>query len=232
MNNPIFITKHTALLENWKTAFPGARHACGLPDTFDIFSTDPIFVDFTSLTVPEKSSWLACAISTKRKVVVLSPTPSDIEAVQVIKAGAVGYAHSYMVPGKLKQIISVIQGGSLWLGSQLIRKILQAVDRTVPMNDSPSIGNETKMVDDTRVLQSRYKDLSEREAEVCRLVAKGSTNQEIAEGLGIKERTVKAHVTSSFKKLNVRNRVELALLLHNISVKREQSGNSSGKHAL
>ena len=227
MSTPLFITKHHALLENWDTAFPKARLACGLPDTFDIFSTEPIFVDFTSLNAQEKSLWLRCALSTKRKVIVLSSIPSDAEAIQVVKAGAVGYAHSHIVANKLKQMIPVVQAGSLWLGSHLIRKIIAAVDKVSPEPNQPN-----KIVEDTKALQSRYKDLSEREADVCRLVAKGATNQEIAEGLGIKERTVKAHITSSFKKLNVRNRVELALLFHNIAVKREDVGNSSGKHAL
>lgn len=230
MSMPLFISKQSSLLENWQSAFPNARLACGLPDTFDIFSTEPIFVDFTTLTVAEKSYWLKCVLSTKRKVIVLSPIPSDTEAVQVVKAGAVGYAHTHIVPAKLAQIIPVIQGGSLWLGSHLIRKILLAVDRSLPSQKTHNAG--ASVVDDTKALQSRYKDLSEREAEVCRMVAKGATNLEIAEGLGIKERTVKAHITASFKKLDVRNRVELALLLHNVPVKRDLGENTSSKHAL
>jgi DNA-binding CsgD family transcriptional regulator len=50
--------------------------------------------------------------------------------------------------------------------------------------------------------------LSEREAEVLRLVAAGRTNREIAESLFISEKTVANHLTSIFAKIGVENRVE------------------------
>jgi len=50
--------------------------------------------------------------------------------------------------------------------------------------------------------------LSEREAEVLRLVALGMSNKEVAEELFLSQRTVKAHLTSVFNKLNVASRSE------------------------
>ena len=55
--------------------------------------------------------------------------------------------------------------------------------------------------------------LTKRELEVARLVANGSSNKEIARQLGITERTVKAHVGAVFQKLNVRDRLQLALIV-------------------
>ncbi|MFT5084416.1 MAG: two-component system nitrate/nitrite response regulator NarL [Lentisphaeria bacterium] len=74
--------------------------------------------------------------------------------------------------------------------------------------------------------------LSEREFMVAKLVAVGATNQEIAQRLDIKERTVKAHITATFEKLHIRNRVELALLLNNVQVPQDPMDNSSKQHAL
>lgn len=55
--------------------------------------------------------------------------------------------------------------------------------------------------------------LSRREKEVATLVAQGLSNKEIARKLSITERTVKVHLNHIFKKLNVKGRMELALLL-------------------
>ena len=57
------------------------------------------------------------------------------------------------------------------------------------------------------------KDLTKRETQVAQAVADGCSNREIAERLNISERTVKARLTSVFQKLDVRDRVQLALLM-------------------
>jgi DNA-binding NarL/FixJ family response regulator len=61
----------------------------------------------------------------------------------------------------------------------------------------------------TSVKESKAQGLlSEREAEVLRLVALGMSNKEVAEELFLSQRTVKAHLTSVFNKLNVASRSE------------------------
>jgi DNA-binding NarL/FixJ family response regulator len=55
--------------------------------------------------------------------------------------------------------------------------------------------------------------LSDREQEVARLIMQGAANKDIANTLGITERTVKAHIGHAFEKLGVSNRIELATLL-------------------
>lgn len=53
--------------------------------------------------------------------------------------------------------------------------------------------------------------LTSRELEVARLVAQGMTNQQIADGLGISLRTVRTHIETIMDKLDVDNRVKVAL---------------------
>ena len=55
--------------------------------------------------------------------------------------------------------------------------------------------------------------LTDREREVAATIAAGSSNKEIARQLGITERTVKAHVGAILEKLQVRDRLQLALLM-------------------
>jgi DNA-binding NarL/FixJ family response regulator len=61
-------------------------------------------------------------------------------------------------------------------------------------------------------------ELTKRECQVAKAVADGLSNREIAARLSISERTVKARLTSVFQKLNVRDRVQLALLLRGSGV--------------
>jgi DNA-binding NarL/FixJ family response regulator len=56
-----------------------------------------------------------------------------------------------------------------------------------------------------------YKGLTERENEILRLIALGGTNKEIANKLGLSEKTVKNHISSIFQTLHVNNRTQAAV---------------------
>jgi DNA-binding NarL/FixJ family response regulator len=58
-----------------------------------------------------------------------------------------------------------------------------------------------------------HEDLSEREADVGRLLARGVTNKEIARALGVEVVTVKKHVGNILQKLGARNRTQAAIML-------------------
>ena len=63
-----------------------------------------------------------------------------------------------------------------------------------------------------------FDSLTEREYAVAVAVGKGLNNREIAESLGITERTVKAHLTAIFEKLGLRDRVQLALTVNRLPI--------------
>jgi DNA-binding NarL/FixJ family response regulator len=60
--------------------------------------------------------------------------------------------------------------------------------------------------------------LSDRERQVAQLVASGSSNREVAEQLSISERTAKAHLTSIFEKLGLRDRLQLSLKINGLTI--------------
>ena len=62
--------------------------------------------------------------------------------------------------------------------------------------------------------------LTSREIEVARLAADGTTNQEIASSLAISPRTVERHITNVLAKLGLRNRTELATVVHSAALVR------------
>jgi DNA-binding NarL/FixJ family response regulator len=61
-------------------------------------------------------------------------------------------------------------------------------------------------------------DLSEREREVLRLIARGATNREIANHLIISEGTVKNHVSNILSRLNLRDRTQAALYARDVGL--------------
>ena len=63
-----------------------------------------------------------------------------------------------------------------------------------------------------------FEILTEREYEVAMAVGQGLSNREIAEQLGLGERTIKAHLTTTFEKLQVRDRVQLALAVNRLPI--------------
>jgi len=67
-------------------------------------------------------------------------------------------------------------------------------------------------------LQAIVSNLTKRETEVAKHIATGASNKQIANALFICERTVKAHLTSIFEKLRIKNRVELTLIVHKIEI--------------
>jgi DNA-binding NarL/FixJ family response regulator len=134
------------------------------------------------------------------KVVVLANTPSHAETLQALSAGAMGYAHGYSAPEMLKEIRTVINHGGIWLGQQLLKRLIESSVKLT--------GNRSELVEE---LLGR---LTSREKEVAIEASKGLSNKEIARALDITERTVKAHLAKSFERLGVKDRLQLALMLN------------------
>ncbi len=128
---------------------------------------------------------------------------SPQQAREALEAGASGYVHYLAVPMVLEQVAQVVAAGGMWLGADLMRQLVLATARILPVTPA-------KPVNGTRVDLSQ---LTSRELAVAELVAAGKTNKEVARELDITERTVKAHLGSAFDKLKVRDRLHLVLVM-------------------
>jgi DNA-binding NarL/FixJ family response regulator len=221
MSSPLFITMSKRLSPNWLDAFPEAELQVGLPEKFDRYNDSIIYLDFSGLETHQKQQWLLAAIATDRKVVVLSLVPDNEEALAIIKQGAVGYGHSLTASNKLREINLVVSHGGLWVGRKLMKRIMGALENSNPTNSQENSEQQTATSNTLPSKEQLLEKLTKREAAVAEEVARGASNQEISAKLSIKERTVKAHITSVFSKLNTRNRVGLALLLNNIDISKD-----------
>lgn len=136
-------------------------------------------------------------------VVVVSNIPESVEGLRAIDRGARGYCHAYAVPGLFTDVAQVVSQGGLWVGPELLGRLVAAardlLGRAASRDEAPA--------------EVDLSMLSLREAEVARAVVAGKSNREVAEALFISERTVKAHLGAVFEKLGVRDRVQLVLHL-------------------
>jgi two-component system nitrate/nitrite response regulator NarL len=142
------------------------------------------------------------------RVVVLSNTPQTQEGLVALNAGARGYTHAQAVAAVLHEVALVIEHGGLWVGPELMQRLVTATSQALRRPTNPAKAAK-HAVGQAAALSA----LSGREAEVARAVASGLSNKEVADSLHISERTVKAHLGSSFEKLGVRDRLQLTLLL-------------------
>jgi len=197
----IFISKHGQLLENWEEAFPKASAYVTLRE---VAGSDPAI--FWVHVNANDGPWLrSTMVEIKEafqtaKIVVLSNTPNQAEAVSVMSNGAVGYCHAYTSADVLAELETVVQHGGVWLGQDLLQTLINA--------SKPLVNTATERVDKALAL------LTKREKEVALQASKGLSNKEIARELNITERTVKAHISASLEKLGVKDRLQLALVLN------------------
>lgn len=123
-------------------------------------------------------------------ILILTAYDDEEYVLGLLDAGAAGYLLKSARGRDLVGAIRAIKAGESVLHPNIIARLLKRATVT-PVKDNSTPGL-----------------LSEREAEVLRLVALGMSNKEVAEELFLSQRTVKAHLTSVFNKLNVASRSE------------------------
>lgn len=127
-------------------------------------------------------------------VVVLTAFATDEFVLGSLRAGAAGFLLKHTPPAQLVDAIRQAAAGTMSFSPEALNRLVSAAAR-VP-------GTE------------RVASLSGREAEIADLVAQGLTNSDIAGRLYLSLPTVKTHLGRIFDKLDVTNRVQLALLVH------------------
>jgi len=194
MNRHIFVARDPRSYPRWQEAFPDAALLTDADPLPAPASRDTVWL---STTVPDWRARLAriAAGSDAPAVVALSLQPGQNEALLALDAGARGYCHALSTPELLREVGTVVRLGGLWIGPDLMARVIGAVRQALPAG-APA---------------GAIEGLSPREQEVARAVATGCSNKEIARLLGITERTVKAHLGVVFEKLGVRDRLQLAL---------------------
>lgn len=201
MKRPVFLTPRPEPIPRWLEAFPDAVVMPDRDADAAVLTHAPlVWVHLTGDAQTDTARVNAIrALAPSVAIVALSNVPEDEQGLAVLSAGASGYCSALTLPAVLRQVAAVVEQGGLWVGPQLMRRMMNGLAAHAGLAASPSL-----------------RALSQRERQVADAVARGATNKEIARAMGITERTVKAHLTAAYEKLGVRDRVQLSLLVHGV----------------
>ena len=130
-------------------------------------------------------------------IIILTVYEDEPHIFAAIKAGAMGYLLKDVSFDELIEAIRRVYKGEALIQPVIATKVLK----------------EFALLDKRKIKEGDkfYSDLTEREKEILRLIALGGTNKEIAQKLGIAEKTVKNHISHIFQTLHVNNRTQAAI---------------------
>jgi DNA-binding NarL/FixJ family response regulator len=134
------------------------------------------------------------------KILILTTFGLDEYVVESLRAGASGFLLKDAPPEDLVEAIRIVAAGEALLAPSVTRRLLDRVASRLPSASEDTI--------------PALSELTDREMEVLKLVARGLSNAEIAEKLVVSETTVKTHVSRVLSKLDLRDRVQAVILAY------------------
>jgi len=150
------------------------------------------------------------------RLIVIGPERNDELVLDSIIAGARAYLDLTAGPEVVRQAIHEVTTGSIWAPRRLLSRLIDRLLKT-PQGTQ----------------DNAHPHLTDRERQVLELILLARSNREIAQELGIEERTVKAHVGRLKRKTGADNRIELSMRALNHSLvsvpTNRESGSREGK---
>jgi DNA-binding NarL/FixJ family response regulator len=138
------------------------------------------------------------------RIIILTTHDLDEYVFAALRAGASGFLLKDVRPPDLVEAIGVVARGDALLAASVTRRLLDRFAAVLPEDDAkPDLG-----------------ELTDREREVLRLVALALSNSEIASRLVLTEATVKTHVSSVLRKLDLRDRVQAVVFAYDVGLVR------------
>ncbi|HZQ65820.1 MAG TPA: response regulator [Gaiellaceae bacterium] len=134
------------------------------------------------------------------KVVMLTTFDMDEYVYDALRAGASGFLLKDVPPEQLVAGIRAVASGDALLAPSVTRRVIEEFIRHPPASVRP--------------LPAKLEELTARELEVLKLIARGFSNAEIAKELFVSDTTVKTHVAHTLTKLDLRDRVQAVVLAY------------------
>jgi DNA-binding NarL/FixJ family response regulator len=155
------------------------------------------------------------ALSADIRVLILTTFDLDEYVVNALRAGASGFLLKDVRAADIVQAVRVVAAGDGVVAPAVTRRLLERFAQL-----PAETGDATLDIP----------GLTPREVDVMRLVARGLSNQEIAASLVLGETTVKTHVHNALTKLNMRDRVQLAVFAYDSGLVRPRPSNGASAH--
>jgi DNA-binding NarL/FixJ family response regulator len=134
------------------------------------------------------------------RVLILTTFERDEYIFEALRSGASGFLLKNASPEELIEAVRTVAGGEALLAPSVTRRVIEEFAK----GPAPAASPDT----------SRLRTLTEREAEVLRLLARGKSNAEIANTLFVGEATVKTHISNLLTKLDLRDRVQAVVFAY------------------
>jgi DNA-binding NarL/FixJ family response regulator len=134
-------------------------------------------------------------------VIVLTTFQADAQVMSALRAGASGFLVKDTPPTDIITAVRRVATGDAMLSPSVTRTLLAHI-------------SDSAAGDRHRGASEKLATLTDREREVAVAVGTGASNAEVAAALYMSEATVKSHVSRLFAKLDVTNRVQVAILVH------------------
>jgi DNA-binding NarL/FixJ family response regulator len=131
------------------------------------------------------------------RVLILTTFDLDEYVYEALRAGASGFVLKDDPPEQLLAAIRIVAAGDALLSPAITKRVIEQFSR-IPRPERPA----------------QLDELTERELDVFRLIARGLSNAEIGQELYISDTTVKTHITHILQKLDLRDRVQAVVLAH------------------
>ena len=135
------------------------------------------------------------------QVIVLTTFQADEQVMSALRAGASGFLVKDTPPAEIINAVRLVASGEAIISPSVTRTLL-------------SHFGDGQASERRRAAAQRLATLTEREREVAAAIGAGASNAEVAASLFMSEATVKAHVSRLFTKLDVANRVQIAIVVH------------------
>jgi DNA-binding NarL/FixJ family response regulator len=159
---------------------------------------DVVVVDLSNPGMPDASALRALTrICASTPVIVMTPGFDRSQITEALRLGVRGIVATTVSAELLFKCVRVVAAGQYWVERDIIVDLTQRLS-----------GTTSSAVDAPR--RNTF-GLTGRELQVVSLLIAGHANKAIADRFGIRERTVRQHLTNMFDKVGVSNRLELAL---------------------
>lgn len=149
------------------------------------------------------------------KILMLTAFDTDSFILSALEAGAVGFLLKDTPP---RQLVQAVQDAAEGVATVSPRVLSRLISVATAQGHRPEAQSGAVVLENTDASQTVTEDnpldvLSDRELEIARAVARGLTNTEIADEMFLSITTVKTHVARIFMKLEVTNRVQIAIIV-------------------
>ena len=192
-------SKDKIVLARWNEALSGQHELVSVGrDRSQNLSQGTLLLDFASRD--EVRSLLS--EHPNLKILAFYGAFNVVAAVSLFREGVRAYCNRYISSSKLRRVLEVVLAGEVWVGEQLMSQLVILQQLYEPAEDGTDKALST---------------LTTREYEILQWVLKGVPNKKIALGLGLTERTVKAHVRAILHKYGATDRLQLVLRFRNRS---------------